>query len=72
MNEDTAARETAREQEFVDGVYRQLVRSAASAQALAREGHSRGRLGHEFGWGPGLGGQAGGGDQGQRDQQRTD
>ncbi|MDQ6641991.1 MAG: AAA family ATPase, partial [Actinomycetota bacterium] len=49
MNEDTAAREVAREQEFVDGVYRQLVRSAASAQALAREGHSRGRLGHEGG-----------------------
>ncbi len=49
MNEDTAAREVAREQEFVDGVYRQLVRSAASAQALANEGHSRGRLGHEGG-----------------------
>ena len=49
MNEDTAAREVAREQEFVDGVYRQLVRSAASAQALAQEGHSRGRLGHEGG-----------------------
>ncbi len=49
LNEDTAAREVAREQEFVDGVYRQLVRSAASAQALAREGHSRGRLGHEGG-----------------------
>ena len=49
LNEDTAAREVAREQEFVDGVYRQLVRSAASAQALAQEGHSRGRLGHEGG-----------------------
>ena len=49
MNEDTAAREVAREQEFVDGVYRQLDRSAASAQALAQEGHSRGRLGHEGG-----------------------
>ena len=49
LNEDTAAREVAREQEFVDGVYRQLVRSAASAQALAQEGHARGRLGNEGG-----------------------
>jgi DNA helicase IV len=49
LNEDIAAREVAHEQEFVDGVYRQLVRSAASAQELAREGHSRGRLGHEGG-----------------------
>jgi hypothetical protein len=49
LNEDTAAREVAREQEFVDGVYRQLVRSAASAQALAPGGPLRGRLGHEGG-----------------------
>ncbi|MGI9157945.1 MAG: HelD family protein [Marmoricola sp.] len=49
MNDDIAAREVRHEQEFVDGVYRQLLRSAASAQALAREGHSRGRLGHEGG-----------------------
>ncbi len=49
MNDDIAAHEVAHEQEFVDGVYRQLLRSAASAQALAREGHSRGRLGHEGG-----------------------
>jgi len=46
LNEDTAAREVAREQEFVDGVYRQLVRSAASAQALAQEVRARGGLGH--------------------------
>ncbi len=46
---DIAAREVACEQAFVDGVYAQLKRSAASAQALASEGHSRGRLGHEGG-----------------------
>lgn len=46
---DLASRETALEQEFVDGVYAQLVRSSASAQALAAEGHARGRLGHEGG-----------------------
>ena len=33
----------------MDRVYRQLDRSAAAAQALAREGHGRGRLGHEGG-----------------------
>lgn len=49
MNNDIAASETAREQEFVDHVYRQLQLSAKSAQDLAREGHSRGRLGHEGG-----------------------
>ncbi|MCW2756680.1 MAG: helicase [Nocardioidaceae bacterium] len=49
LNEDTASREVAREQEFVDGVYRQMKQSAANAQALAREGHARGKLGHEGG-----------------------
>ncbi|HEY6933983.1 MAG TPA: UvrD-helicase domain-containing protein [Marmoricola sp.] len=49
MNEDVAAREIAREQDYVDLVYRQLEASARSAQALAREGLDRGRLGHEGG-----------------------
>ena len=44
-----ALREIAQEQEFVDGVYRQLEQSARNAEALAREGHGRGRLGHEGG-----------------------
>ena len=42
-------REIAREQEFVDRVYAQLEQSAKAAQQLAREGHDRGRLGHEGG-----------------------
>ena len=42
-------REIEREQGFVDRVYVQLERSAANAAALAREGHQRGRLGHEGG-----------------------
>ncbi len=46
---DTAKREIALEQEFVDGVYRQLEQSARNAEALAKEGHGRGRLGHEGG-----------------------
>jgi len=33
----------------VDRVHRQLEKSAAAAQELAREGHQRGRLGHEGG-----------------------
>ncbi len=49
MSEDVAARETAAEQAFVDQVYLQLEESAKSAQALAKEGHERGRLGHEGG-----------------------
>ena len=49
MSEDLAAAEIAREQEYVDGVYVQLAASAESAQRLAREGHDRGRLGHEGG-----------------------
>ncbi len=49
MNEDVEEREVAHEQEFVDGVYRQLKQSAVSAQELAQEGHARARLGHEGG-----------------------
>ncbi|HET8560555.1 MAG TPA: AAA family ATPase [Marmoricola sp.] len=49
MNEDVAAREIASEQDYVDHVYRQLEASARSAQALAKEGLDRGRLGHEGG-----------------------
>ncbi len=49
MSEDVAEREIAAEQSFVDRVYLQLKESARQAQALANEGHSRGRLGHEGG-----------------------
>lgn len=49
MNDDVAAREIAREQEFVDTVYRRLKESARSAEALAAEGRARGQLGHEGG-----------------------
>ncbi|MFC6287200.1 HelD family protein [Nocardioides sp. GCM10027113] len=49
MSDQLAERETALEQEFVDRVYRQLEVSAAAAKELAREGHGRGRLGHEGG-----------------------
>jgi DNA helicase IV len=47
--EPLAEREIAREQEFVDRVYLQLEKSSRAAQAIAREGHGRGRLGHEGG-----------------------
>ena len=46
---DLERRETAAEQAVVDRVYRQLERATRSAQALAREGHGRARLGHEGG-----------------------
>ncbi|KRF16493.1 helicase [Nocardioides sp. Soil797] len=49
MSDDVATREVATEQAFVDRVYRQLQTSTAAAQQLAREGHDRGRLGHEGG-----------------------
>ncbi|WP_179617229.1 MULTISPECIES: HelD family protein [Nocardioides] len=49
LTEDLAAQETAREQAYVDKVYAQLALSSAAAQALAKEGHDRGRLGHEGG-----------------------
>jgi DNA helicase IV len=41
--------EIAHEQEFVDRVYRQLDQSTRNAEALAREGHGRGQLGHDGG-----------------------
>ncbi|MDT0200446.1 AAA family ATPase [Nocardioides sp. AE5] len=49
MSDDVLSREVAAEQAFVDRVYVQLGKSAESAQQLAREGHDRGRLGHEGG-----------------------
>jgi DNA helicase IV len=49
LTEELAEREIAREQDFVDRVYVQLQDSATAARALAREGHDRGRLGHEGG-----------------------
>jgi DNA helicase IV len=49
LNEDVAAREIAREQGFVDTVYRQLAESTRSAEELAAEGRARGQLGHEGG-----------------------
>ena len=42
-------REVAREQAFVDAVHQQLQVSAKAAGELAKEGHQRGRLGHEGG-----------------------
>ena len=49
MTDDVDAHELELEQLVVDRVYRQLAESAKAAQALAREGHSRARLGHEGG-----------------------
>ncbi|MCW2818224.1 MAG: putative helicase protein [Marmoricola sp.] len=49
MNDDVVAREVAREQEYVDTVYAQLDKAAASAQALEKEGLERGRIGNEGG-----------------------
>ncbi len=49
MSEELVEREIAAEQAFVDRVYVQLAASAKAAQAIAKEGHSRGRLGHEGG-----------------------
>jgi DNA helicase IV len=46
---EIAEQELAHEQEFVDGVYLQLEKSAKNAEALAKEGYGRGRLGHEGG-----------------------
>ena len=46
---DAVAREIASEQSFVDTVYARLEAATKSAQALADEGHGRGRLGHEGG-----------------------
>jgi len=44
-----AQQEIAHEQDFVDRVYEQLEQSTRNAEALAREGHGRARLGHEGG-----------------------
>jgi DNA helicase IV len=49
VSDEVEAREIAAEQAYVDEVYVQMEASAASARELAREGHSRGRLGHEGG-----------------------
>ena len=49
MSEDLEAREIAAEQTYVDEVYVQLDASTRNAQALAAEGHGRGKLGHEGG-----------------------
>jgi DNA helicase IV len=48
-HDTVAQQEIAHEQEFVDRVYTQLEVSTKNAEALAREGHGRGRLGHEGG-----------------------
>jgi len=47
--DEVLAAELTAEQAFVDRVYVQLEKSARNAQALAREGHGRGALGHEGG-----------------------
>jgi DNA helicase IV len=49
VSEELVEREVAAEQTFVDRVYVQLETAARYAQALAREGHGRGSLGHEGG-----------------------
>ncbi|MEZ0577652.1 AAA family ATPase [Nocardioides sp. MH1] len=49
MADQLVDREVAAEQAFVDRVYEQLERAGQAAQQLAKEGHSRGRLGHEGG-----------------------
>ena len=49
MGDQLVDREVASEQAFVDRVYQQLERAGVAAQQLAKEGHSRGRLGHEGG-----------------------
>lgn len=49
MADELVEREVAAEQAFVDRVYRQLGEAGKAAQQLAKEGHSRGRMGHEGG-----------------------
>src|SRR5262249_41072524 len=49
LTDELVEQEIGREQEFVDRVYVQLEDSARAARRLAREGHSRGQLGHEGG-----------------------
>jgi hypothetical protein len=48
-HDDVAQQQIASEQAFVDRVYRQLDLSTKQAEALAKEGYGRGRLGHEGG-----------------------
>jgi DNA helicase IV len=49
LSTQIAEQEIAAEQQVVDRIYEQLELSAKAAQALAKEGHGRGRLGHEGG-----------------------
>jgi DNA helicase IV len=49
LNDELVEGEIEAEQAFVDRVYLQLEESARNAQQLAREGHDRGKLGHEGG-----------------------
>jgi DNA helicase IV len=49
VSEELVEQEIAREQAFVDRVHRQLADAGKAARELAREGHDRGRLGHEGG-----------------------
>ncbi|WP_122819051.1 HelD family protein [Nocardioides pantholopis] len=49
MSDELVEREVANEQAFVDRVYVQLKDSAQAARQLAREGHDRGKIGHEGG-----------------------
>ncbi len=49
MSEELVEREVAREQALVDAVYVRLLSAGEAAASLAREGHERGRLGHEGG-----------------------
>ncbi len=49
VHDSVAQQEIEHEQAFVDRVYRQLDQSTRNAEALAREGHGRARLGHEGG-----------------------
>ena len=49
MTEELVEQEIADEQAFVDRVHRQLADAGPRPQQLAREGHDRGRLGHEGG-----------------------
>lgn len=49
MTEELVEREVAHEQAVVDRVYEQLETAGKAAKQLAREGHDRGRLGHEGG-----------------------
>ncbi|GAA0976216.1 AAA family ATPase [Nocardioides aquaticus] len=49
VSEELVEREVAHEQAVVDRVYLRLDEAGVAAQRLAREGHERGRMGHEGG-----------------------